>query len=136
MTPNVFVSHHPLILHRLALLRQRDTDTPTFRRLVREMAQMLFFEAAADLRLASWTVTTPLADCPGHRLAETIGLVPILRAGLGNAEAILDMAPNAQVWHLGLYRDHETLKPVTYYNKLPPKPDPDRRFLVDPMLAT
>ncbi len=136
MAANVVVSRHPLVLHRLALLRHRATDTPTFRRLVREMAQMLFFEAAADLRLAAWTVATPLTECPGQRLAEAVGLVPILRAGLGMAEAILDLVPNAQVWHLGLYRDQETHKPVTYYNKLPPEADRDLCFVVDPMLAT
>lgn len=136
MSANVFVSRHPLVLHRLALLRYRETDTPMFRRLVREMAQMLFFEAAADLPLTPWTVTTPLATCTGQRLAEEICLVPILRAGLGMAEAILDMVPTAQVWHLGLYRDHETHQPVTYYNKLPPEADRDLCFIVDPMLAT
>jgi uracil phosphoribosyltransferase len=136
MAANLFVSRHPLVLHRLALLRHRETDSPTFRRLVREMAQMLFFEAAADLQLSNWTVTTPLADCTGQRLADAICLVPILRAGLGMAEAILDMVPSAQVWHLGLYRDHKTLKPVTYYNKLPPEADRDLCFVVDPMLAT
>jgi uracil phosphoribosyltransferase len=136
MEAEVHVSRHPLVLHRLAQLRHRDTDAPTFRRLVREIAQMVFFEAAADLRVAPWTVPTPLAECTGHRLAEAIGLVPILRAGLGMAEAILDMVPHAQVWHLGLYRDHETLKPVTYYNKLPPEADRDLCFVLDPMLAT
>ena len=136
MEANIHVSRHPLVLHRLAQLRHKDTDTPTFRRLVRELAQMVFFEAAADLRVAPWTVPTPLADCAGQRLADTVGLVPILRAGLGMAEAILDLVPHAQVWHLGLYRDHQTLKPVTYYNKLPPEPDPDLCFVVDPMLAT
>lgn len=136
MSANVFVSHHPLVLHRLALLRHRETDTPTFRRLVREMAQLLFFEAAGDLRLSPWTVTTPLAECPGQRLADPLCLVPILRAGLGMAEAILDLVPHAQVWHLGLYRDHETKKPVTYYNKLPPEADRELCFVVDPMLAT
>ena len=136
MQADVHVSRHPLVLQRLALLRHRDTDPPAFRRLVRELAQMVFFEAAMDLRLAPWTVPTPLADCVAHKLADTVGLVPILRAGLGMAEAILDMVPQAQVWHLGLYRDHKTLKPVTYYSKLPPEPDPDVCFVVDPMLAT
>jgi uracil phosphoribosyltransferase len=136
MAAEVHVSSHPLVLHRLAQLRHRDTDSPTFRRLVRELAQMVFFEAAADLRLKACTVTTPLADCTGHKLADAIGLVPILRAGLGMAEAILDLVPHAQVWHLGLYRDHETRKPVTYYNKLPVEHDRDLCFVVDPMLAT
>src|SRR5438067_1669474 len=89
-----------------------------------------------DLRLAALTVRTPLAECPGQQIAEALGLVPILRAGLGMAEAILDMVPTAQVWHLGLYRDHQTLKPVTYYNKLPDRPNIELAFVVDPMLAT
>src|SRR5437868_14563471 len=119
MSETVHVSHHPLLLHRLALLRNRDTIPRAFRHLVREMSQMLFFEATQDLRLSDWTVQTPLAECTGQQIAEGLGLVPIMRAGLGMAEAILDMVPAAQVWHLGLYRDHQTLKPVTYYNKLP-----------------
>jgi uracil phosphoribosyltransferase len=127
---------HPLILHRLALLRDKSTEPPLFRQLVRQLAQMLFLEASADLRLASRPVRTPLAECGGHELVETIGLVPILRAGLGMVEAILELVPAAQVWHLGLYRDHETLKPVTYYSKLPPQPTLDVCFVLDPMLAT
>src|SRR5271166_2551033 len=132
----VHVSRHPLLLHRLALLRSQDTPSRAFRQLVREMAQMLFFEATQDLQLAEWPVQTPLAECVGHRLTEALGLIPILRAGLGMAEAILDLVPTAQVWHLGLYRDHETLKPITYYNKLPPRPTLDLAFVMDPMLAT
>jgi uracil phosphoribosyltransferase len=81
-------------------------------------------------------VQTPLAECAGYRIGERIGLMPILRAGLGMAEAILDLVPDARVWHLGLYRDHETLKPVTYYSKLPPVPNIDLSIIVDPMLAT
>src|SRR5947209_2795912 len=95
----VHVSRHPLLLHRLALLRSRETAPRAFRSLVREMAQMLFFEATQDLRLAEWSVQTPLTECVGHQLAEGLGLIPILRAGLGMAEAILDMVPTAQVWH-------------------------------------
>jgi uracil phosphoribosyltransferase len=136
MTEQIHVSRHPLVLHRLALLRHRDTDSKTFRTLVHEMAQMIFFEAAADLQLTSWAVSTPLAECAGHRLSERVGLVPILRAGLGMAEGILKVVPDAQVWHLGLYRDHETLKPVTYYHKLPSQTNLDVCFLLDPMLAT
>ncbi len=132
----VHVSRHPLLLHRLALLRSRDTPPRAFRQLVREMAQMLFFEAAQDLRLSPRAVQTPLTECTGHEITEAIGLMPILRAGLGMAEAILDMVPAAQVWHLGLYRDHETARPVTYYNKLPARPAIDLAFVMDPMLAT
>ena len=132
----VHVSRHPLVRHKQTQLRDTKTDPPTFRALVRELAQFLFFEAAGDLRVEAVTVPTPLTDYPCERVAETVGLLPILRAGLGMAGAVLDLLPTAQVWHLGLYRDHQTLKPVTYYNKLPPEPDPDLCFVVDPMLAT
>ena len=136
MAESVTISRHPLVLHRLALLRDRATEPPLFRSLVHELSQMLFMEATQDLQVAPRTVQTPLAECAGHRLVEVLGLVPILRAGLGMAEAILDLVPTAQVWHLGLYRDHETLKPVTYYSKLSGKPNLDVCFVLDPMLAT
>ncbi len=133
---DVHISQHPLVRHKQTFLRHTQTDSPTFRSLVRELSQLLFFEAAGDLRLADITVPTPLAEYPGSTIAEKVGLLPIMRAGLGMAEAILDLLPGAQVWHLGLYRDHETLRPVTYYNKLPPKPTIDRALVLDPMLAT
>jgi uracil phosphoribosyltransferase len=133
---SVNVSRHPLVLHRLAQLRDKSTPSPAFRRIVRDLAQFLFIEATRDLALDDITVETPLASCPAHRLRETIGLVPILRAGLGMAEAILEYVPDAQVWHLGLYRDHETCQPVTYYNKLNDRVPLERCFVVDPMLAT
>jgi uracil phosphoribosyltransferase len=136
MAAAVHVSRHPLLLHRLALLRDKTTGPRVFRQLVREMAQMIFFEATADLRLTAYSVQTPLAETTGHQIAESLGLVPILRAGLGMEEAILAMVPSAQVWHLGLYRDHQTLRPVTYYNKLPSSPNIELAFIVDPMLAT
>src|SRR5262249_21944765 len=130
------VSRHPLVLHKLALLRDRATEPRVFRGLVRDLAQLLFYEATQDLPVIPQSVQTPLAACAGVRLAERVGLVPILRAGLGMSEAILELVPEARVWHLGLYRDHETLKPVTYYNKLPARPDVDVAVVVDPMLAT
>lgn len=136
MVSHVFVSRHPLVLHKLTCLRRKDTDPKLFRELVRELAQLLFYEATSDLQLTPITVPTPLADCQGFAIGERIGLMPILRAGLGMSEAILDIVPAARIWHLGLYRDHETLKPVTYYNKLPPKPTIDLTIVVDPMLAT
>jgi uracil phosphoribosyltransferase len=136
MSPFLHVSDHPLVLHKLALLRDVHTEPPSFRRLVYELSQMIFFEATRDLPLEDWTVQSPLATCSGKRLAAPFGLVPILRAGLGMAEALQDLVPSAQVWHLGLYRDHDTLRPVTYYNKLPPRPNIDLCFIVDPMLAT
>jgi uracil phosphoribosyltransferase len=133
---NVHLCRHPLVLQRVGQLRERSTQPPEFRRLVREIAQMLFWEASADLRTKPTTVTTPLAECPAERLNEKIGLVPILRAGLGMAEAIHDLVPEAQVWHLGLYRDHHTLKPITYYSKLTGQAQLDVCYLLDPMLAT
>jgi len=136
MERHVFVSDHPLVLHKVTLLRDKTTESKTFRLLVREVTQLLFYEATRDLQLAPWTVQTPLAECRGHESAERIGLMPVLRAALGMAEAILDMIPNAQVWHLGLYRDPLTLQPVTYYIKLPPEPTIQVALIVDPMLAT
>jgi uracil phosphoribosyltransferase len=132
----VTVSRHPLLRHKLTLLRDRDTPSPRFRALVREITHLLLYEALADLRLEPTTVSTPLASCVGSRLAERVGVMPILRAGLGMADAALDLLPDAGVWHLGLYRDHETLQPVTYYNKLPPDPPSDLSLVLDPMLAT
>ncbi len=136
MSEAVHVSGHPLVLHKLAVLRDRATEPPTFRRMVHDLGQLLLYEATHDLKLVPVTVPTPLAECPGQRLGENVGLVPILRAGLGMAEAMLELLPSAQVWHLGLYRDHETLRPVTYYNKLPADLPIDLSLVVDPMLAT
>jgi uracil phosphoribosyltransferase len=136
MAANVFVSQHPLALHKLTLLRSAATEPPQFRALVRELTQLLFFEATRGLGVKPVTVQTPLAECRGHQIAQHIGLVPILRAGLGMTEAILDLMPSASVWHLGLYRDHQTHQPVTYYSKLPPQPNVGLAFVLDPMLAT
>ena len=132
----VHVSTHPLVRHKLTLLRDQKTDPRSFRDLVGEIAQILFYDASADLPLTAVTVRTPLADCAGQVIWQRVGLVPILRAGLGMAEAMLRLLPKATVWHLGLYRDHDTRQPVTYYNKLPPVPNVDVGFVVDPMLAT
>jgi uracil phosphoribosyltransferase len=132
----VHVSKHPLVKHKVALLRDANTDPKAFRELVGELAQLLFYEAAADLELTPITVRTPLADCPAEVIWQRVGIVPILRAGLGMAEAMLGVLPKAVVWHLGLYRDHETHQPITYYNKLPAQPNVDVGLIVDPMLAT
>ncbi len=136
MSSSIHVSKHPLVLHKLTRLRDCTTEPTTFRQLVRELSQLLFYEATQDLKLDTVTVETPLTTCTGFDIGERLGIMPILRAGLGMAEAILDLAPRAQVWHLGLYRDHETLEPVTYYNKLPAKPTIDVSIVLDPMLAT
>ena len=136
MSSLVHVAEHPLIRHRVAKLRDETTFPALFRAEVHEIAQMLLYEATTDLKLQSRRVTTPMAECAGETLAESIGLVPVLRAGLGMANAMLDALPEASVWHLGLYRDEETLKPVTYYNKLPREHGLDVAIVLDPMLAT
>lgn len=136
MRNHVQISNHPLVLDKITRLRDATTGPKEFRELVADLARLLFVEATADLRTDSFPVQTPLAPCEGHRLAERIGLFPILRAGLGMADAILHIVPEAQVWHLGLYRDHETLKPVTYYNKMPLTTIIDTAIVLDPMLAT
>jgi uracil phosphoribosyltransferase len=136
MPAPVHVSTHPLIQHKLARLRAVETKPPEFRELVGAISRGLFLEATRDLRLAPVPITTPLTQTTCQQIADRVGLVPVLRAGLGMAEAMLEALPEAAVWHLGLYRDHATLKPVTYYNKLPPKPDMDVALVLDPMLAT
>ena len=134
--PNLFISHHPAVLHKLALLRDETTEPKKFRELVREISWLVGYEALADARLDEITVRTPLEATSGHQLAERIGLVPILRAGLGMVDAFLELFPTAQVWHLGLFRDERTLRPVEYYNKLPDHTTVDVSLILDPMLAT
>ncbi len=124
---NVYVSKHPLILHKLTLLRDRRTEPKKFRELVREIAILLAYEATQDLAVSETTVETPMGQAPGHELQEHIGLVPILRAGLGMVEGIWEMMPSAEVWHIGLYRDERTLRPVEYYNNSPLAAQPQRR---------
>ena len=133
---NVHVSVHPLVQTKVAILRDEKTKPKIFRELVGEITQFLMYEATADLPTSPVTVQTPMAAYHGQTLAARIGLIPILRAGLGMVDPILDMIPTAQIWHLGLYRDHETLQPVSYYNKLPADPSVDVCLVLDPMLAT
>jgi len=133
---NVHTSPHPLVAHKLTLLRNRNTEPKKFRELVREISALLVYEATADLLIEPKTVETPLATCPGSELKEKIGLVPILRAGLGMVEGVWNLMPAAEVWHIGLYRDERTLKPVEYYNKLPIEPTVSACLILDPMLAT
>ncbi|MBP7962460.1 MAG: uracil phosphoribosyltransferase [Caldilineaceae bacterium] len=132
----VYPSSHPLIRHKLTLLRNRLTEPKKFRELVGEVAAMLAYEATQDLVLSPVSIETPLTGMKTEMLAENIGLVPILRAGLGMVNGIWDVLPQAEVWHLGLYRDERTLKPVEYYNKLPTQPTVSLCLLLDPMLAT
>ncbi len=134
--PNVIVSRHPLILHKLTKLRNAGTNPKKFRELVREIAGLLAYEATADLATTPIDVQTPLAIAKGGELLEKIGLVPILRAGLGMVEGVWELMPSAEVWHIGLYRDEKTLRPVQYYNKLPIEPRVSVCLILDPMLAT
>jgi uracil phosphoribosyltransferase len=136
MAAPVHISTHPLVQHKLSRLRAKDTPPVEFRDLVATISRVLFFEAMEDVPLRDVTVDTPLASMTCREIADKVGLVPVLRAGLGMAEAMLQVLPEASVWHLGLYRDHVTLKPVTYYNKLPAKPEMDLALVLDPMLAT
>jgi uracil phosphoribosyltransferase len=129
-------SKHPLIKHKLTLLRNVSTKPKKFRELVREIAIMLCYEATQDLKTTPIKVETPMGEATGVELNEKIGLVPVLRAGLGMVEGIWEMMPGAEVWHIGLYRDEETLKPVSYYNKLPTNPTVQVCLVLDPMLAT
>ena len=130
------VSNHPLIRHKVTLLRSKDTEPKKFRELIREVAMLLAYEATADLGLEECLVQAPLASTIGYELTDKIGLVPILRAGLGMVEGIWELMPAAEVWHIGLYRDHKSLQPVQYYNKLPVHPTVQVCLILDPMLAT
>jgi uracil phosphoribosyltransferase len=133
---NVYPSPHPLVAHKLSLLRERTTEPKKFRELVREISALLTYEATADLLVQPRPVETPLETLQGVKLQEKIGLVPILRAGLGMVEGVWELMPTAEVWHIGLYRDERTLKPVEYYNKLPIEPTVSVCLVLDPMLAT
>ncbi len=132
----LIISSHPLVAHKLALLRRSTTEPKKFRELVREMGALLAYEATQDLRTCPIEVKTPLGTAQALELEEKIGLIPVLRAGLGMVEGIWELMPSAEVWHIGLYRDEKTLKPVQYYNKLPVFPTVSVCLVLDPMLAT
>ena len=136
MNPNATILQHPLIEHKLAILRNRDTDNKHFRKTLNELSYLIVYEITRDLALKPVRIQTPLAPCDAQQLAEQVLLVPILRAGLGMVDGILDLIPSAKVGHVGVYRDEETLRPVEYYCKLPPGAETMRVFLLDPMLAT
>ena len=133
---NVYQSQHPLVKHKLTKLRDHSTKPKKFRELIREIAMLLAYEATADLALDDAQVETPMGVASGAVLLEKIGLVPILRAGLGMVDGVWEMMPSAEVWHIGLYRDEHTLRPVEYYNKLPVDPTVQVCLILDPMLAT
>lgn len=133
----IHVFEHPLIQHKMALLRDERTTTKDFRDLVKEIGMLMGFEATRDLALKKVTIKTPMCETKVNVLAEEdIAIVPILRAGLGMVDGMLSLVPNAKVGHVGLYRDPETHKPVEYYCKMPHDLDKRQIFVVDPMLAT
>ena len=136
MSQNLYPSTHPLVLHKLTQLRDRTTDFRRFRSIVDELAMILAYEATQNLPLQTVSVQTPLTVTQGSKMDARIGLVPILRAGLGMVDGMLNLLPQAEVWHLGFYRDEETLQPVIYYNKMPADLSSHHCFVLDPMLAT
>jgi uracil phosphoribosyltransferase len=123
-------------MHKLGKLRDQATNPKKFRELIREIAALLAYEATLDLLTETVEIQTPLETTKGEILIEKIGLVPILRAGLGMVEGVWELMPSAEVWHIGLYRDEDTLQPVQYYNKLPVEPTVSVCLILDPMLAT
>jgi uracil phosphoribosyltransferase len=132
----VKISEHPLVKHKLTLLRDKNTDPKKFRELIREITLLIAYEALQDIEVSPKEIETPLTKTMGHKLAEPIGLIPILRSGLGMVEGIWEMIPSAEVWHIGLFRDEKTLRPVAYYNRLPVHPTVSVCLILDPMLAT
>ncbi|MCB1069806.1 MAG: uracil phosphoribosyltransferase [Verrucomicrobia bacterium] len=137
MTENTVVTlQHPLVKHHLASLRDQQTPPRAFRGQIDRLSTLLAYEATKDLALAPATIETPLGETDGRVLSQRIGIVPILRAGLGMINPVLNLIPDAEVWHLGFYRDENTLQPVEYYKKLPPGDPVDVALILDPMLAT
>ena len=133
---NLFVMDHPLIMHKVSILRNKETTVKEFRELVNEIALLMGYEATKDLKLTEIDVETPLVKTKGHVVEKQVALVPILRAGLGMVDALMSLIPAAKVGHIGLYRDHETLQPVEYYCKLPTDIEQRQVLVLDPMLAT
>jgi len=135
--PNLTVIAHPLIQHKLAVLRARDTSKKTFRELVDEIAMLMGYEVTKDLPLQAVEIDTPLEHTRAYMVSgKKLTLVPILRAGLGMVEGMLRLMPSVRVGHIGLYREHDTLQPVDYYFKIPPDPEARDFIVLDPMLAT
>jgi uracil phosphoribosyltransferase len=135
--PALRVVTHPLVQHKLTILRDRATPTKIFKELVEEIAMLMAYEATSDIPLDDVSVDTPLESTVGHQLSgKKLTLVPILRAGLGMVEGIYRLVPNARIGHIGLYRNHDTLEPVDYYFKVPGDAPERDFFVLDPMLAT
>jgi uracil phosphoribosyltransferase len=136
MHPRLTVVDHPLAARHLAVLRDERTDSQTFRAVLSDVSMLLLYEALRDLGVDETTVRTPLEDAPARRLADDLVVVAIMRAGLGMVDGALRLVPEARVGHLGVYRDEEALKPVNYYESLPPGLGGSEVVIADPMLAT
>lgn len=135
--PNLTVLDHPLIQHKLTVLRDRDTSKKTFRALVEEISMLMGYEVTKDLPLEPVDIETPLERMTAYRVSgKKLTLVPVLRAGLGMADGMLRLMPSARIGHIGMYRDHDTLEPVDYYFKIPAEPEARDFIVLDPMLAT
>lgn len=134
---NVIITNHPLIQHKLSILRRVETSSKEFRALIKEIAMLLCYEATRDLHLQEIEIETPICKTKVKTIeGKKLAIVPILRAGLGMVDGMLELVPSARVGHIGLYRDPETLMPVEYYCKLPADISDRDVFVVDPMLAT
>ncbi len=136
MNNRVHEMNHPLIMHKISMLRDKDTSVKDFRELVYEIALLMGYEATRDLDMVDKMVETPITETMGHFINKQVALVPVLRAGLGMVDALMSLIPAAKVGHIGLYRDHETHEPVEYYCKLPPDISDRQVIVLDPMLAT
>ena len=134
--PKVHISRHPVVAHKMAMLRDKRTAAPDFYRLVRELGTLLAYEATIDLETQPIAIETPIEGMSAQSLVGGVGIVPILRAGLGLADGLRQVLPDASVWHLGLRRDERTLEPIEYYNPLARAVNLQVCFAVDPMLAT
>lgn len=137
MTENVQILDHPVIKHKISILRDINTGSNEFRSIIKEIAIILAYEATKDLDLEEYELTTPVTKATGYRISgKKLGIVPILRAGLGMVDGVLEVFPAAKIGHIGMYRDEETLMPVEYYSKLPNDVEKRDIIVVDPMLAT
>ncbi|WP_262122337.1 uracil phosphoribosyltransferase [Anaerococcus sp. Marseille-Q5996] len=137
MQENVKVLDHPVIKHKISILRDTNTGSTEFRSIIKELSIILAYEATKDLELEEFELETPVATTTGYRISgKKLGIVPILRAGLGMVDGVLEVLPAAKIGHIGMYRDEETLQPVEYYSKLPNDVENRDIMVVDPMLAT
>src|SRR5476649_1053778 len=135
--PNLFILSHPLIQHKLTHMRDRDTSTRTFRELLREITLLMGYEITRNLPMTTRRITTPLVDIDAPVIAgKKLAIVPVLRAGIGMSDGLLELVPSARVGHIGVYRDHESHRPVEYLVKLPPDLEERTFILCDPMVAT